>query len=90
MVGGHVAALPEHTLQEEAADFVCSGEGPYTVLELLETLKSGRLITPKCGVFATQRTERFDRPRRRRWLRTWIMKCRRWRGSFADEKISRA
>jgi anaerobic magnesium-protoporphyrin IX monomethyl ester cyclase len=42
MVGGHVAALPERTVQEEAADFVCSGEGPYTVLELLETLKSGR------------------------------------------------
>ena len=42
MVGGHVAALPERTLQEEAADFVCSGEGPYTVLELLEALKSGR------------------------------------------------
>jgi radical SAM superfamily enzyme YgiQ (UPF0313 family) len=42
MVGGHVAALPERTLQEEASDFVCSGEGPYTVLELLEALKSGR------------------------------------------------
>ena len=42
MVGGHVAALPERTLQEEAADFVCSGEGPYTVLELLEALKSGQ------------------------------------------------
>ncbi len=42
MVGGHVAALPERTLQEEAADFVCSGEGPYTVLELLEALKSSR------------------------------------------------
>jgi anaerobic magnesium-protoporphyrin IX monomethyl ester cyclase len=42
MVGGHVAALPERTLQEEAADFVCSGEGPYTVFELLEALKSGR------------------------------------------------
>jgi radical SAM superfamily enzyme YgiQ (UPF0313 family) len=42
LVGGHVAALPERTLREEAADFVCSGEGPYTVLELLEALKSGR------------------------------------------------
>jgi anaerobic magnesium-protoporphyrin IX monomethyl ester cyclase len=42
LVGGHVAALPGRTLQEEAADFVCSGEGPYTVLELLEALKTGR------------------------------------------------
>ena len=41
MVGGHVAALPERTLQEEAADFACSGEGPITVLELLHALKSG-------------------------------------------------
>src|ERR1051325_9823790 len=42
LVGGHVAALPERTLREEAADFVCSGEGPYTVLELLEALKFSR------------------------------------------------
>ena len=40
LVGGHVAALPERTLREEVADFVCSGEGPYTVLELLEALRS--------------------------------------------------
>jgi anaerobic magnesium-protoporphyrin IX monomethyl ester cyclase len=41
-VGGHVAALPEQTLREEAADFVCTGEGPYSLLELLEALKSGQ------------------------------------------------
>jgi anaerobic magnesium-protoporphyrin IX monomethyl ester cyclase len=40
LVGGHVAALPERTLREEAADFVCGGEGPYTVVDLLEALKS--------------------------------------------------
>ena len=40
LVGGHVAALPERTLREAEADFVCSGEGPYTVLELLQALKS--------------------------------------------------
>ncbi len=40
LVGGHVAALPERTLREETADFVCSGEGPYTVLELLQALKA--------------------------------------------------
>jgi anaerobic magnesium-protoporphyrin IX monomethyl ester cyclase len=42
LVGGHVAALPERTLREEEADFVCSGEGPYTILELLQALKSGQ------------------------------------------------
>jgi anaerobic magnesium-protoporphyrin IX monomethyl ester cyclase len=40
LVGGHVAALPQRTLEEEAADFVCTGEGPYTVLELLQAAKS--------------------------------------------------
>jgi radical SAM superfamily enzyme YgiQ (UPF0313 family) len=42
LLGGHVAALPERTLREEDADFVCGGEGPYTVLELLQALKSDR------------------------------------------------
>ena len=40
LVGGHVAALPERTLREEAADFVCTGEGPYTILELLQAERS--------------------------------------------------
>src|SRR6266849_9828524 len=42
LVGGHVAALPERTLREEGADFVCTGEGPYSILELLQALKSGQ------------------------------------------------
>lgn len=42
LAGGHVAALPERSLREETADFVCFGEGPYTVLELLQALKSSR------------------------------------------------
>ncbi len=40
LVGGHVAALPERTLREEEADFVCSGEGPYTILDLLRALSA--------------------------------------------------
>lgn len=42
LVGGHVAALPERTLREEDVDFICEGEGPYTIWELLQALKSGR------------------------------------------------
>ncbi len=42
MVGGHVSALPESTLSEEATDFVCKGEGPVTVVQLLDALKDGR------------------------------------------------
>ncbi len=41
LVGGHVAALPERTLREEAVDFVADGEGPITILELLLALRSG-------------------------------------------------
>ena len=36
LLGGHVAALPERTLLEEQADYVCGGEGPATVADLLE------------------------------------------------------
>jgi anaerobic magnesium-protoporphyrin IX monomethyl ester cyclase len=38
IVGGHVAALPERTMAEEAVDFACNGEGPVTVHELLGAL----------------------------------------------------
>lgn len=36
MVGGHVSALPERTMREEAIDFACVGEGPATVAKLLD------------------------------------------------------
>lgn len=42
LLGGHVAALPEQTLHEEQADFVCGGEGPATVSDLLEALTSAK------------------------------------------------
>ncbi len=38
LIGGHVSALPERTLAEEAADFACKGEGPVTVVQLLDAL----------------------------------------------------
>ncbi len=38
LLGGHVAALPERTLREENVDFVCGGEGPVTIDELLAAL----------------------------------------------------
>lgn len=39
VTGTHIAALPERTLREEPVDFVCDGEGPITIHELLEALK---------------------------------------------------
>lgn len=38
LIGGHVSALPELSLEESGADFVCAGEGPHT-LEALAQLK---------------------------------------------------
>jgi anaerobic magnesium-protoporphyrin IX monomethyl ester cyclase len=40
-LGTHPSALPERTLRDEKPDFVCEGEGPYTVLGALERLKAG-------------------------------------------------
>src|SRR5437899_4811620 len=40
LLGGHVAALPERTLREEAADFVAAGEGFHTIVGLVDALKS--------------------------------------------------
>lgn len=42
LVGGHVASLPKRTLEEEEVDFVCGGEGPHSIVELIEALKTGR------------------------------------------------
>lgn len=38
-LGTHPAALPEDTLKETRADFVCTGEGPLTLLHLVQALK---------------------------------------------------
>ena len=38
--GIHPSALPERTLKEEKADFVCQGESFYAILHLLKVLKS--------------------------------------------------
>ena len=41
LAGLHPSALPERTLREEDVDFICQGEGFYTILQLLKILKSG-------------------------------------------------
>lgn len=43
IIGGlHPSALPERTLREEEVDFVCEGEGFWTILDLLLWLRSGQ------------------------------------------------
>ncbi|MBX3166254.1 MAG: cobalamin-dependent protein [Candidatus Eremiobacteraeota bacterium] len=41
MAGGHVAALPERTLNEEKTDYVSTGEGLTTAEDLLQAFKAG-------------------------------------------------
>jgi radical SAM superfamily enzyme YgiQ (UPF0313 family) len=41
LVGGHVAALPDRTLREEACDYVAVDEGLWAIVDLLDALKSG-------------------------------------------------
>jgi anaerobic magnesium-protoporphyrin IX monomethyl ester cyclase len=40
ILGGHVSALPERTLREEPVDFVCHGEGPATIVALVNALRA--------------------------------------------------
>lgn len=39
VAGLHPSALPRRTMEEEETDFVCEGEGFYTIAELLEIFK---------------------------------------------------
>lgn len=43
--GLHPSALPEKTLKEENVDFICQGEGFYTILQLLEVLAGNKEVT---------------------------------------------
>ena len=51
IVGGHPAALPERTLEETGANFVCTGEGPLTIIALIEHLKSGAMFSSRSDAF---------------------------------------
>ena len=42
VVGTHASALPKKTLDEEPYDFVCQGEGPITIIKLIDHLKDNR------------------------------------------------
>jgi radical SAM superfamily enzyme YgiQ (UPF0313 family) len=50
VIGTHASALPERTLREEPYTYVCRGEGPYTVLGLLEHLKGKRSLAEVPGL----------------------------------------
>ncbi len=66
LVGGlHPSSLPGRTLRETGADFVCQGEGFYTILELLETLKSDREHYRIDGLWHVQDRTIISNPRAR-------------------------
>ncbi len=48
-MGTHPSALPEQTLREESVDFVCQGEGPFTILRTVEALKANSSDFAKVG-----------------------------------------
>ena len=39
VVGTHASALPEQTIKEEPYDYVCQGEGPLTIINLIDFIK---------------------------------------------------
>jgi radical SAM superfamily enzyme YgiQ (UPF0313 family) len=51
LVGGHVAALPQRTLSEEVADFVCDGEGPVTLVDLTNALRDNGDLSKVRGLW---------------------------------------
>ena len=81
LVGGHVAALPERSLREEKADYVCTGEGPYTLVELLEALRCSSASLPKCAGFAIGTAMRSPSRLRRRWCGILITRWPRLPGT---------
>ena len=48
-IGTHPSALPERTLIEERLDFVCQGEGPFTIIQTVEALKANSDDFQKVG-----------------------------------------
>ncbi|MBT3514594.1 MAG: radical SAM protein [Nitrospina sp.] len=59
LVGGHVSALPEKTLNECDADFVCQGEGPHTLQALLQLddLKNSNQLNKVPGLWYRENGE---------------------------------
>ena len=45
-MGSHPASLPQRTLDEEEVDFICAGEGPVTIVDMLEALCRGCSLEP--------------------------------------------
>lgn len=51
VMGTHASAIPGHTMRTEPYDFVIEGEGPYTILRLLEELKGKKNFSEVPGLW---------------------------------------
>lgn len=49
--GLHPSALPKRTLEEEAVDFICQGEGFYTLPPLIDAVRNGSNIFRIAGLW---------------------------------------
>lgn len=63
LAGLHPSALPERTLTEEAVDFVCQGEGFYTIPKLLDALKNKAGSYSIEGLWYKKNNEVISNPR---------------------------
>lgn len=65
MVAGlHPSALPEQTMRETQADYVCQGEGFYTVMNTAAALKAGEDPSDIPGLWTWWGEEEFRTPQR--------------------------
>lgn len=63
LMGLHPSALPERTMLEENADFVCEGEGFNTLPQLLDALKENREDFPIAGLWYKKDGHIISNPR---------------------------
>jgi radical SAM superfamily enzyme YgiQ (UPF0313 family) len=70
VMGTHASALPKRTLEEEPYDFVCQGEGPITISNLINIIKNNKKDYDKVpglwfrdkdkNIIANYKTKMFD------------------------------
>ena len=63
LMGLHPSALPAQTLKEEKVDFVCQGEGFFTLPQLLQALKAGSTDREIKGLWYRENGRAMANPR---------------------------
>ena len=63
LAGLHPSALPKRTIKEEKVDFVCQGEGFYTICKLIDALKNNAEEFPIEGLWYEKAGQIISNPR---------------------------